>query len=43
MPLTLLLPQVQTYVADRRIRGLSSHARPDPVWFAEYLWIEHED
>ena len=40
VPLTLLLPQVQTYIANRRIRGLSDHARPNPVWFAEYLWIE---
>ena len=43
MPLTLLLPQVQTYIVHRRVRGLSNHARPNPVWFAEYLWIENED
>ena len=43
VPLTLLLPQVQTYVVDRRVRGLSNHARPNPVWFAEYLWIENEN
>ena len=40
VPLTLLFPQVQTYIVNRRVRGLSNHARPNPVWFAEYLWIE---
>jgi peptide/nickel transport system substrate-binding protein len=42
LPLTLLLPQVQTHVVHRRIQGLSNMARPDPVWFAEYLWIKEE-
>ncbi|MEE9502345.1 MAG: peptide ABC transporter substrate-binding protein [Candidatus Aminicenantaceae bacterium] len=40
LPLTLLFPQVQTHVVHRRFQGLSNMARPDPVWFAEYLWID---
>ena len=31
------------YNYDERIRGLSNHIRPHPVWFLEYLWIEEED
>ncbi len=42
IPVTFLLPQVQTHIAHRRIRGLSNHIRPHPVWFLEYLWIEEE-
>lgn len=40
LPITLLLPQVQTYIVHRRIKGLSSPYRADPVWFMEDLWIE---
>lgn len=42
LPLTLLFPQVKTHVVHQRIQGLSSMARPDPVWFAEYLWIKEK-
>ena len=42
LPVTFLLPQVQTHVVHRRVRGLSSNIRPDPVWFAEHLWIEED-
>ena len=40
LPITLLLPRVQTYIVHRRIKGLSSPYRADPVWFMEDLWIE---
>ena len=42
IPITLLIPQVQTHIVHRRIKGLKSLYRPDPVWFMEYLWIEEE-
>ncbi len=42
LPITLLLPQVQTHIVHRRIKGLSNLNRPDPVWFMEHLWIEEE-
>ncbi len=42
VPLTFLFPQVETFVAHRRLRGLSSLFRPDPLWFMEYLWLEEE-
>lgn len=40
LPVTLLLPQVQTHVVHRRIRGLQDLYRADPIWFMEELWIE---
>lgn len=43
LPITYLLPQVQTHIVQRRIRGLSSPYRPDPVWFMEYLWMEDDE
>lgn len=43
LPLTFLFPQVTTHVVHRRIKGLSSNNRQDPVWFMEYLWIEDEE
>ncbi len=43
MPLTFLFPLMETHVAHRRIQGLSSPYRPDPVWFMEDLWLEEED
>ena len=43
MPLTFLHPQVYTYVAHRRIRGLSTPFRGDPIRYLEYLWIEEEN
>lgn len=42
LPITILLPQVQTHIAHRRIKGLKSPYRPDPVWFMEELWLEDE-
>ncbi len=43
MPLTFLFPLMETHVAHRRIQGLSSPYRPDPVWFMEDLWLEEDD
>jgi len=42
VPLTLLYPIVSTHVVRRRIRGLASPFRGDPVWYMEDLWIEDE-
>jgi peptide/nickel transport system substrate-binding protein len=42
MPTTLLLPDVFTTVAHRRIKGLSSLNRVDPVIHMDHLWIEEE-
>lgn len=43
LPITFLFPQVQTYIVHRRIQGLSSPFRSDPVMNMEHLWIEEED
>jgi len=43
MPITLVLPDVFTTVAHRRIKGLSSPFRAVPVVLMEHLWIEEED
>jgi len=40
VPITLLFPQVQTIIARKRVRGLSSPFGSDPVLSAQYLWIE---
>jgi peptide/nickel transport system substrate-binding protein len=42
VPITYLYPSVWTYVVRRRIRGLASPFRGDPVWYMEHLWIEDE-
>ena len=38
----VLFPRVVTHFVHRRIRGLSSPYRTDPVWYMEELWIEDE-
>ena len=43
MPMTLVLPMVQTSVVHRRIKGLSSLFRFRPSVYMEHLWIEEED
>ena len=40
LPITFLYPEVQTYVVHRRVRGLESPFRADPIQFMERLWIE---
>jgi len=42
MPITFLFPDVWTWVAHRRIHGLSSPWRVDPLWNMEHLWVEEE-
>ncbi len=42
-PATFLSPTVGTVFAHRRIKGLSSPWRADPVWFMEDLWLEDEN
>lgn len=39
-PVTFLYPLVRTTVAHRRVHGLSSPYRDDPLWFAGELWLE---
>ena len=39
-PYTFLIFGVETYVAHRRIKGLSSPFRANPLWSAGHLWIE---
>jgi ABC-type transport system substrate-binding protein len=41
-PWTYLVLNVITYVAHRRVKGLSTPFRANPVWNAEFLWIEEE-
>ncbi len=43
LPITSLFPFVGTDVAHRRLHGLSSPWRADPVWYMEDLWLEDED
>jgi peptide/nickel transport system substrate-binding protein len=38
IPATFLVPRVTLFVSDRRLRGLSSPHRGDPVWYMEDLW-----
>jgi peptide/nickel transport system substrate-binding protein len=40
MPATFLCPFVQPTAARRRVRGLSSPWRADPVWCMDDLWLE---
>jgi peptide/nickel transport system substrate-binding protein len=40
LPVTFLHPVVRTFMAHRRIRGLSEPFRADPVRFMDELWIE---
>jgi len=42
IPMTPLYPAQWTYVAHRRIRGLSSPHRADPLWYMEELWVEED-
>ncbi len=42
LPVTFLYPNVGTTVASRRIRGLSSPYRADPVEYMEELWVEED-
>jgi peptide/nickel transport system substrate-binding protein len=43
MPMTFLFPHIHTCVAQKRIKGLSSPFRAQPIWAMEHLWIEEEE
>ncbi|MEK6255499.1 MAG: hypothetical protein N2B05_12445 [Gemmatimonadales bacterium] len=43
LPITILYPEVTTYVVHRRVQGLESPFRADPIQFLERLWIEEEE
>ncbi len=43
LPWTFLTLGVETYVAHRRIKGLSTPFRANPIFHMEHLWIEDED
>ena len=43
IPITFLLPKVQTCIVHRRIKGLITPYRAFPVQFMEHLWLEEED
>ena len=40
LPITFILPQVQTHIVRSNVKGLNNLYRTDPVWFLEYLWFE---
>ena len=42
IPITSLYPDVRTTVAHRRVRGLSSPYRAEPVWHVDDMWLEEE-
>jgi peptide/nickel transport system substrate-binding protein len=42
LPITFLQPQVETFVAHRRLRGLSSPFWANPLQNMDYLWLEDE-
>ncbi len=42
LPVTFLFPIVRTTIAHRRVRGLASPSRIDPVSHMEQLWLEDE-
>jgi len=42
LPFTYLVLNVETYVAHRRVKGLSTPFRANPLMFEEHLWIEEE-
>ncbi len=43
LPVTFLWPECWFTIAHRRIRGLSSPHRVDPVWYMEHLWLAEDD
>jgi peptide/nickel transport system substrate-binding protein len=43
MPVTVLYPAVWMTVSHRRVRGLSSPWRADPLWYAGELWLEGDE
>ncbi len=42
-PVTFLTFGTEMYVAHRRVKGLSSPFRVNPIWSASHLWIEQDE
>ena len=42
LPMTFLFLQIHTFVAHKRIKGLSSPFRAGPIYSMEHLWIEEK-
>jgi peptide/nickel transport system substrate-binding protein len=42
LPVTYLYPQVRASMASRRVRGLSTPYRADPMRYIDELWLEEE-
>ncbi|MEO7501733.1 MAG: peptide ABC transporter substrate-binding protein [Gemmatimonadaceae bacterium] len=42
LPFTFLVLNVETYVAHRKVKGLSTPFRANPLWSVEHLWIEDQ-
>ncbi len=42
-PFTFLTFGVETYIAHRRVKGLSTPFRANTIWSADHLWIEEDD
>ncbi len=42
IPITSLYPDVRTTVAHRRVRGLSTPYRAEPVWHVDDMWLLDE-
>jgi hypothetical protein len=40
LPVTFLFPELKVSVAHRRIRGLESPSRANPLFYMEDLWID---
>ncbi len=40
IPVTFLLPNVQTHIVKSKIKGLHNLSKVGPVWFLKDLWIE---
>jgi len=40
LPVTFLFPELKVSVAHRRIRGLESPSRGNPLFYMEDLWID---
>ncbi len=42
LPFTYLVLNVETCVANRRVKGMSTPFRANPLWSVEHLWLEDQ-
>ncbi len=42
-PVTFLSFGTEMYMAHKRVKGLSSPFRANPLWYAGHLWIEQDE